>query len=140
MDTIGRGIVAGFIAMLAVSLLLDPLVLISGTRWTQESGLGLRLHFFVGPVVWGAAFAFFHDHVRGPSWLRGVVFASALWIVVNAVLAATGRLVLVSGAVLAAGLAAHALYGALLGAVYGALGSRETVPVHRDPPLHPLAK
>src|SRR5262249_31405064 len=91
MDTIGRGIVAGFIAMLAVSLLVDPLVLITGTRWTQESGLGLRLHFFVGPAVWGAAFAFFHDHVRGPSWLRGVVFAAALWIAVSAVLAVSAR-------------------------------------------------
>jgi len=138
MDTIGRGIVAGFIAMLAMSLLLDPLVLISGTRWTQESGLGLRLHFFVGPILWGAAFAFFHDHVRGASWLRGVVFAVALWIAVNAVLAATGRVGLGSAAVLAAGLAAHALYGALLGAVYGALG-REASPGGRDRPAHPLA-
>jgi hypothetical protein len=139
MDTIGRGIVAGFIAMLAVSLLLDPLVLITGTRWTQESGLGLRLHFFFGPVVWGAAFAFFHDHVRGPSWLRGVVFAAALWIMVNAVLAATGRLVLGPGAILAAGLAAHALYGAVLGAIYGSLGGQETAPAHRDRPARPLA-
>jgi len=135
MDTIGRGIVAGFIAMLAVSLLLDPLVLLSGTRWTQESGLGLRLHFFIGPVIWGAAFAFFHDHVGGPSWLRGIVFASALWIVVNSILALTGRLGLSSGAVaLAAGLAVHVVYGALLGAVYGALGSGAAPSARHDQP------
>jgi uncharacterized protein DUF6789 len=138
MDTIGRGIVAGFIAMLAVSLLLDPLVLLGGTRWTQESGLGLRLHFFVGPVVWGAAFAFFHDHVRGPSWLRGIVFASALWILVNAILALTGHAASTSAAVaLAAGLAVHIVYGALLGAIYGALGDREAPRPRRDQPVRP---
>jgi hypothetical protein len=82
-------------------------------------------------VMWGAIFAFFHDHMRGPSWLRGVLFASGAWIVVSVGLLATigtGRFGIGIGPFAnAMSLLVHVVYGALLGAIYGRLAS---------PPLH----
>jgi len=80
-------------------------------------------------VIWGAAFAFFHDHVGGPSWLRGIIFATATWFVV-ALVATVSADAGVSAIRLGAGtfaaiLLLHVAYGALLGAAYGGLKQRD---------------
>ena len=127
MDTIGRGIAAGFVATFALSLLLDPVVMLSRTVWTPAAAFGWQLHFFAGPVIWGTGFAYFHDHVVGPSWLRGVVFVTGAGVLVMLVA------VPLSGAAfpgsplgaptIAAILVIHVVYGALLGLVYDGLMS-----------------
>ncbi len=125
MDTVGRGIIAGFIATFALSLLLDPLVMVSRTVWAPAATFGWQLHFFAGPVIWGAGFAYFHDHVAGPSWLRGIVFATAAGILMMLVaVPLSGAVFFGSGLgapTIAAILLVHVVYGALLGLVYGGL-------------------
>jgi uncharacterized protein DUF6789 len=143
MDTVGKGVVAGFIAMLALSLLLDPLVLLTRSRGAPEPAPGLQLHFFLGPVVWGAVFAFFHDHMGGPSWLRGIVFAVGTWIIITVALLVTvgaSRLGVTLGLMaVAASLLVHVVYGAVLGAIYGALGRDESAGSVHDDCLRPIA-
>jgi uncharacterized protein DUF6789 len=140
MDTVGRGIVAGFIATLALSGLLDPLVMLTRAVWSPASAFGWLLHFFVAPVIWGAGLAFFHDHVGGPSWLRGVIFATGAWflIVLVAICFGTGVIAVRLGAgTLAAMLLLHVAYGALLGAIYGGLLQQD---MSSSPGLNPVAR
>jgi hypothetical protein len=129
MDIVGRGIVAGFIAMLVLSGLLDSLVMITRSIWSSAPALGWQLHFFVAPVIWGALFAFFHDHVGGPSWLRGVVFAGATWWVLvlfaPGFADAGGSSIGLGAGTPAAILLLHVAYGALLGTAYGGLKQRD---------------
>jgi hypothetical protein len=147
MGTVARGIVAGFIATLALSILLDPIVFLTGTAWTAASGFGWPLHVLIGPVVWGAAFALVHDHMSGPSWLRGVVFATGVWLLVMVGVPAIGPDragflgIGLNAATLAAALIMHALYGAVLGMVLGALATRDaTSPPAAADRLHPVVR
>src|ERR1700719_4702679 len=73
-NTIGKGIIAGFVATFALSILLDPIELFAPTVWPASSVVGWVLHFFVGTVIWGVGFAMLHDHLPGPSWQRGLGF------------------------------------------------------------------
>ena len=126
MDRIGRGIVAGFIATFALSLLLDPLVMLSRSMWTPAATFGWY-HFFAGPVIWGVGFAFVHDHLIGPSWARGVAFAAATACLLllgslpfgGAALFGDGRAIVTIATVFLV----HAAYGALLGLAYGLVAS-----------------
>jgi hypothetical protein len=143
MDAVGRGIVAGFIATLALSGLLDPVVMVTRSIWSPAAVFGWQLHFFVAPVIWGAGFAFFHDRVSGPAWLRGIIFASAAWFLI--VLAATcfadaGVFAIRFGVgTLGAMLLLHVVYGALLGAIYGALTQHDiSSSTGSDGRLHPV--
>ena len=149
MDTLGKGIVAGFIATLALSLLLDPIAMLIDMVGVSSSSHGLMLHFFVGTLVWGAIFAFLHDHLPGASWLRGVIFGVSAWLVVMVAampLAGAGLFAMKFG--LAAPLATliiHAIYGAVLGAVYGALLNHGDSPSsfdrpHRDEHFRPFPR
>ena len=97
--------------------------------------------------MWSAGFAFVHRYIWGPSWLRGVVFACAAWLLVMTVampLAGKGffcaRLGLWAPA---ATLMIHAFYGAVLGMVYGWLTDREASSTHAartDDHLRPIVR
>jgi len=128
-NTIGKGIIAGFVATFALSVLLDPIELFAPTVWPASSVVGWVLHFFVGTVIWGVGFAMLHDHLPGPSWQRGLVFAFGAWVVVMA-----GAAVLLWAHLTAfdlgvttivATLIVHILYGVSLGVIYGWLLDRE---------------
>jgi hypothetical protein len=121
MDRLGRGIIAGFLATLALSGLFEPLVMFARTVWSPALVVGWQLHFFVAPVLWGAGFALFHDHVSGPSWLRGILFGVGISLVITGFwLAFSGRVGLAAGTgALAAMWLVHVAYGALLGVIYG---------------------
>jgi hypothetical protein len=144
MDTVGRGIVAGFIATWALSGLVDPLVILTRAMWSPASAFGWQLNFFLAPVIWGAGFALFHDHASGPSWLRGIVFATGAWLLIMLVArfaVDAGAFAISLGAVtLATMLLVHAAYGALLGAVYGGLTRRDMSASGPDDRLHPVAR
>jgi hypothetical protein len=145
MDRIGRGIVAGFIATFALSLLLDPLTMLGRSVSTPAAAFGWY-HFFAGPVIWGVGFAFAHDHLIGPSWARGVAFlaATACLLLIGslpfggAAFFAGGR----ASATVAAILLVHAVYGALLGLAYGGLVGGDLRLTRRpgDDRLHPSVR
>ena len=147
MDTIGRGFIAGFIASLAVSWLLDPVVALTTLVWNSPSAAGWPLHFFVGTVVWGVGFALLHNYMFGPAWLRGITFALGAWLLVMLLalpLACAGLFGIRLGlSVPVLSLATHVIYGAVLGGVYGALLRRDESPPEPDAEaekhLRPLA-
>ena len=74
--------------------------------------------------------------MSGPSWLRGIVFASGAWLMVMFVampLAGAGLFASELGlAAVAATLIIHAIYGAVLGGIYGEIVNRKH--------LHPLVR
>ena len=124
-STIGEGIVAGFVATFVLSVLLDPIELFAPDIFPASPPIGWVLHFFVGTVVWGIGFSVLHDHLRGPAWQRGLVFALGAWIVVisgAAVLILAGVIAIeLSPVMIVATLIVHVLYGVALGLVYGFL-------------------
>lgn len=145
MDTIGRGIIAGFLATLTLSAMVDPMATVARTADVLPPTFGWLLHFFVGSFVWGAAFAAVHGFLRGPSWLRGIVFGAAAWLVVMlAVMPLTQAGLFgwsLGWATPVVMLAIHLLYGVILGTLYGLLRSDEEVrrdELHAEH-LHPVA-
>lgn len=124
-DRIGNGIVAGFIATLAVAGLHEAVSLLTESVGLRTQALGLLFHFFVGTLLWGGAFGFAHDYLWGPSWVRGVTFAAGAALLVMLVampLNGNGILGLHHGLALPVVIALlHVLYGAMLGGIYGKL-------------------
>jgi hypothetical protein len=124
-STIGKGIVAGFVATFVLSVLLDPIELFAPSILPASPPVGWVLHFFVGTVVWGIGFSVLHDHLRGPAWQRGLMFALGAWIAVisgAAVLILAGVLAMeLTPVMIVATLVVHVLYGVVLGLVYGFL-------------------
>ena len=144
-NTIGKGIVAGFVATFVLSVLLDPLSLVVSAVWPAPV-VGWLIHFFIGTLIWGVAFAVLHDRLPGADWLRGLIFALGAWLVAlcAAVALKSARVVAIdiTASLLAATLAIHAIYGVVLGAVYGWLLDREggTSPAtrHQREAPHPI--
>ena len=133
-DRIGNGIVAGFIATLVLSALHEPVTLLTAAVGVRAPITGLLFHFFVGTLLWGSAFGFLHDYLFGPSWLRGVVFASGAALIVMfaiAPLTGSGFLCLKLGAFAPMVVALfHLAHGAILGAVYGKLIDTDEARAH----------
>lgn len=131
-DRVGNGIVAGFIATLAMSVLHEAVALLTEAVGVPSPVLGWVFHFFVGTLLWGAAFGLAHDYLPGPSWLRGVLFAAGLSVfVLLAVMPMVGAGVLgldEFDAYVPLFIAiAHVVYGAVLGAAYGKLVDTDEV-------------
>ena len=124
-DRIGNGIVAGFIATLAVAGLHEAVSLLTEAVGMPTPALGWLFHFFVGTLLWGGAFGFAHDYLSGPSWVRGVTFAAgAALIVLLGVMPLTGAGLLGLGLDTFAPFVIvliHLVYGATLGVIYGKL-------------------
>jgi hypothetical protein len=141
MDKIGRGIIAGFLATIALSAMLDPIAMVVRSAGILSPTLGWLLHFLVGTLVWGAGFALVHDWLRGPSWVRGIVFGIGAWLLVVITVVAMGRLGLfglnLGFATPLAMLAIHVVFGALLGGIYDLLGSSPQGQASRRPPVRP---
>ena len=127
MDKLGRGIIAGFLATIVLSAMLDPIAMIVRSSDLLSPTLGWLLHFLIGTLVWGAGFALMHDVLRGPSWLRGIIFGACAWlavIVTVTLMRGVGLLVVDLGVTTpAAMLAVHMVFGAILGVIYDLIGS-----------------
>lgn len=137
MDTIGRGMIAGFAATVALSGLmlvksamglmpeLDVIAMLSGMMGTGAVG-GWLAHFMIGSVVWGGIFALIAPSLPGSSHLiKGVSFGVGAWLLMMvAVMPMAGSGPFGLGLGMAAPimtLMLHAIFGAVLGGVYGAL-------------------
>lgn len=124
-DRIGNGIVAGFIATLALSVLHETVTLMTAAVGLRAPAVGWLFHFFVSTLLWGGVFGFAHNYLFGPSWLRGIVFAAAAALIVMfGVMPATGAglLGLKLGVFVPIVIVLfHLSYGAMLGAIYGKL-------------------
>src|SRR5579871_4136676 len=120
-DRIGTGVVAGFVATLILSVLHEPLTLVTEVVGVRTPVAGLLFHVFVGTLLWGGVFGFLHDFLPGPSWVRGVIFATGVALVVLTVvapLAGAGLFCLRLGTFAPAVVALfHLAHGAILGAI-----------------------
>lgn len=147
-DKLGRGIIAGFLATVALSVLFDPITLAARAAGLTSPSLACLVHFIVGSLIWGAAFAAMNDHLYGPSWLRGTLFGVIAWAALVLIVLSLRRegfaridVALVRSVPM---LVLHMIYGALLGSIYAALapetgrdarGEQRTIAQH-DPHEH----
>ncbi len=137
MTNIWIGMVAGFAATVVLSALmlmkqavrfmpeLDMIGMISGMMHTSRA-VGWLVHFTVGTVLYGIAFAWLAPVLWGDAyWLRGVVLGIVGWLIAMLALmpmAGKGIFGMKIGAMAPVmSLVAHALFGGVLGWVYGAL-------------------
>jgi hypothetical protein len=139
-DRIGNGIVAGFIATLALSVLHEPVALVTEAVGVHAPVAGWLFHFFVGTLLWGGAFGFLHDFLPGPSWMRGTIFAAGAALIVLMVFApltGAGFLCLEFGWFAPVVIALfHLAYGGMLGAIYGKLIDTDEAREHEHEHMH----
>lgn len=136
--SISRGLLAGLIATIVVSLLMllkqalgfmphvNLVMELAYALGSRSAVAGWTAHFVIGVIAWGTLFVWFDRYLRFPHWINGVFFASIVWLgVMLLVLPAAG-----SGLFGARGLALGTptvtlflnwIYGAVLGSVYGEL-------------------
>lgn len=136
----GRGLLAGFVATIVLSAcMLAKMFLgipppmnvvhllaslghhIFGTPATPLLGWGA--HFAIGTVLWGLLFTALYRFLPGSPMLRGVLFATAAWLLMMVILmplAGKGLFAASAGPGIAiATLILHWIYGAILGATLG---------------------
>ncbi len=136
----GKGIVAGFAATVVLSVImlmkeamglmpeLNMIKMLSGML-NGPPAVGWVVHFAIGTLIWGIAFAWLDPYLPGSQWFRGVIFACGAWLIMMVVLmpmAGAGLFGLNLGVMApVATFVLHCVYGAVLGSVYGALLGRD---------------
>jgi uncharacterized protein DUF6789 len=93
MGDVAKGVEAGFVATVAISILLliqqaagvapqfNLIALIMAAAGTPEyPSLAWIVHFAVGVGAWGIGFAAFSPHLPGPHWVRGLIFGVLTWL------------------------------------------------------------
>ena len=134
---LGRGIAAGFVATVVLSVLmlmknamglmpdLDVIKMLSQMMGNSGPAMAWLAHFVIGSVIWGSLFAWLSPLLPGPQWLRGVVFATGAWLMMMIAImpmAGAGAFGLSLGIISPiATLMLHWVYGAVLGGTYGSL-------------------
>ncbi|MBA1145879.1 hypothetical protein H0Z60_02290 [Ectothiorhodospiraceae bacterium WFHF3C12] len=141
MADLGRGVIAGLIATVVISLLMlmrlsagimteyHPVEIMNltahGLFGTADSLLvGWPLHFLVGTVIWGSLFALVERRIPVGGWVgRGIIFGAVAWLIIMITIfpaAGSGFFAVGFGiAVPLMTLLGHLAYGAVLGGVYG---------------------
>jgi len=141
MADLGRGVLAGLIATLVISLVMilrlsagimteyNPIEIINLTAHdlfgTTDSRLvGWPLHFVVGTAIWGIVFPLVERVLPGRGYAsRGIVFGTLAWLIVMITLfplAGSGFFAMGFGiAVPVMTLIGHWVYGLVLGGTYG---------------------
>lgn len=141
MNSIGKGIVAGFAATVVLSVLMlikeamgvmpqvDPIGMLSGVV-DAPPAVGWIAHFFIGSIVWGVLFAWIERVLPGPHWVRGIIFAVGAWVLMMILvmpMAGAGLFGMQMGMMASiATFLMHVVYGAVLGGIYGAVASEAT--------------
>lgn len=116
---IGTGIAAGFVATIVLSIImvvkqmmglmpqLNPVEMITQNMGAKTPLVGWSAHFLIGTVVWGILYAWIAPRLSGAHWFRGVLFATGAWLLMMITLMPM------------------AVYGAVLGSLYGTWASRQ---------------
>ena len=128
----GRAIIAGLMAtlvMTAVGLWVAPLMGIPAMNPAQmlsgamggSTVLGWMGHLTIG-VVLAIGYAIGAPALPGPGWLRGALYGIAPWLLAQIVVMPMMGMPVFSGsaAVAMGSLIGHLVYGAVVGAIYGA--------------------
>lgn len=144
-DNILRGVVAGFAATAALSVLmvmksalgimpqLDVIAMLGGMMG-GATALAWVAHFMIGSVIWGGIFAVFQERLPGRSfWQRGIALGVGAWVLMMLfVMPMAGAGLFGLGLGISAPLMTlmlHVIFGAILGVVYAALQGGED-PLH----------
>lgn len=151
---IRKGIYAGFVATIALSVLMvlksllhmlpkmNAIKMLAGMAHTYLGApmspiIGWVLHFAIGGLLWGIAFAWLYRRLPGhAAAIKGILFGTLAWLVMMFMvmpLAGAGLFGLHIGlGAPVATLVLHWVYGAVLGAVYARLISSGLVtsPTH----------
>ncbi len=60
---------------------LDPISMIA-VMMGVSTAIAWGIHFMIGTVIWGGAFALLESHLPGGElWLKGVVFGIGAWLI-----------------------------------------------------------
>lgn len=130
------GGLAGTVVMTVVGVFLAPMMgmpkmnpadMLAGAMGGNAM-LGWAAHLMIGTVL-ALIYAAVAGSLPGAPWLRGALFAIAPWLLAQLVVMPMMGMGMFSGSALVAGesLLGHLLYGATLGAIYGApLSSGQT--------------
>lgn len=131
-----RGVAAGFIATLVLSLLLVVMMdvmpqlavvsMLSDMLRAPGAPLaGWIAHFMIGTVAWGLSFASFAYRLRGPYWFRGALAATGAWLLMMIIvmpMAGAGMFGISEGLMAPLiTLLLHWIFGTVLGKTYIAL-------------------
>ncbi|MBL8593695.1 MAG: hypothetical protein JNK01_13505 [Devosia sp.] len=137
MHPLAKGLVAGFVATVVLSAAmvakqmmglmpeLDVATMLTSMLGLPDVALGWVMHFMIGTVAWGVAFAVVVPYLPGSLVMRGVLFGIAAWLMMMIAvmpMAGAGLFGLQLGIMAPlATLMLHILYGATLGAVFAAM-------------------
>ncbi len=141
---IGKGIIAGFIATIVLSLLMaikngmgylpetDVIHMLSGiVGRPDQPGIGWLVHFFIGTIAWGVIFAWLAPVFSGQMWQRGIEFGILAWLLMMIVvmpMAGAGLFGMNLGIMAPVmTLVLHIVYGAVLGYSYEKLLAHESM-------------
>ncbi|NUR23302.1 DUF6789 family protein [Frateuria sp.] len=144
-----RSIIAGFVATVVLSALmlmksamglmpaLDIVKMLTGVAHgmmglPDNLAVGWIIHFMIGTVLWGVLFALLYGWLPGRGAVtKGLVFATFAWLVMMVIampMAGVGLFGMKLGIMAPVmALILHWIWGAVLGAVFGWLGSDEPV-------------
>ncbi|TIC79551.1 DUF6789 family protein [Crenobacter intestini] len=140
----GKAVIAGFAATIVLSMLMmakhvmglmpqvNPvmdlaLLFAHFTRSAPNMMMGWLMHFLLGSVVWGLAYAWLSPQLKGSPLVRGLMFAVMAWFAMMVLfmpLVGHGLFAMGYGMGVMPAMATlmlHLAYGAVLGLVYGHL-------------------
>ena len=132
-----KGLAAGFVATCVISVLMivktmigfapqvSVIAMLTRMAGAGTPGVGWAIHFAVGTLLWGGLFSWIDSNLRSEIyWLHGLGFAFFAWLAMMILLmplAGAGFFGLELGAAVpVVTFVFHMIYGAVLGAVYGA--------------------
>jgi hypothetical protein len=143
MNNIAKGILAGLAATIVLTLImlaktaiglmpeLDPVAMVAEIMGVSMA-VGWGVHFLLGAVIWGVAFALLEPYLPGGDfWVKGVVLGVGAWLLMMVAMMPMagagffGMQLGIMAPVLM--LVVHIVYGAVLGGVYGMLLHRGSV-------------
>lgn len=132
-----KGMVGGLVATIVLSAIMlmkgimgvmpqfDMIGMLAGMAGGSPA-TAWGIHFFIGTVLWGGLFAALEPYLPSRhDWLKGVAFGIGAWVLMMVgvmPMAGAGLFAVELGIMVTmATLVLHAMYGAILGGVYGAL-------------------
>lgn len=143
MDNILKGMFAGLVATVVLTLMmfakeamglmpaLDPVGMIAGMMGVSTA-IAWGVHFMIGTVIWGGAFAVLEPRLPGGDfWVKGVVLGVGAWLIMMVAMmpmAGAGFFGMQLGMMAPVmTLVMHLVFGAVLGAAYGMMLHRGTL-------------